>query len=1312
MKIVKYIFLFLIIANLNANAQYWQKVELPPQTTLNAIWLDIFFIDSLYGWVCGQNTNQVLRTNDGGNTWQITTIPVPFGVSSFFEHIHFIDTMNGLCSGPAGLYKTTNGGNTWKPITCINNLVNRDDYDTSKVEMWGSWLHSKDTMYALGGGCFRSVRIRNENIPSGFYDSVYVKRLVWRSTNGGNTWTFFDLGDIPIPNYGTSYFSGLTHIMMYKTGIGYIASSGIIYKTTDFGDSWSLLSLTNRSSTGGNLFAWQEQITNIENTNIILVPYSGTTCTGGGIDLGSDDRGGVIWSNDGVNWRKYSTNAQMYGTALISPTEGWGSGFNATVVRTQNAGTTWELFNTGIDTNDNLDDIFFLNERFGWVVGRNIYRLVFDETEIYVEKHNFDTTICKPAIIIDTTTIITATNNDVRYSIEVFINNDLFNFDVAPKPFISNIYPGGEVKVIVTFIPNNNAYGTQKYAIIINTQPENENKTFIDTIYYTINIKDSITTSSDTIDFGTIMLANNYQDSITLYANANDTLKLVNIEGNEASFCTISHLNKVINHLDNIYITHENNNTITFNINPQDTGNYLIKYTFQTPEPCNQIKEIYVKFNVIHLQAIMKINDSIYAEVICKNDTIIAIPIENKGNDSLIISNLIADESIDILGFGTQLKSIPITIAPDSTDTLFISLTSDIDTIFHSHISIFHNDSSIISPAQITITTAFRKVIIEAKEIIIDFGTICVGDSVIRTFNFINTGNLPVNFSINAIESPFYLVDIGVISEKSAVKPICHAEINNHPVSFLTKTTTPPQEGNSNTIKFPSFGGVAFALANVGVVKPICLAEFISASPDKNIGMPKQVRNDKKISNEIREKPLKTLLISNENGEKPPKTLLISNENGEKPPKTLLISNENGEKPPKTLLISNEIREISNVFNTKKNDSFTFSDSLIANFMDTVCITASFKAITAGSFVDTLRIIDNTCGGEVIFILRGNSVANIVDYAPKMINERVKIKEENMQYIAFSIDFPDSLTLDSAIFINKSKELWHGAELPMTIGGSGVGMIAIHYYSDVVTAINDTFCLHYTGICSGSFCIPISIDFYEDTCNIIIRWDSVINKEPNEIVSLHAIIESIDIPLSFEKIDINIGMDYKLLMPINLFVISEDIEYPLAYNFAFANGISASIAPQELKSGAKLLRLEGMTLMSLPTSTPVYFDTFDIISEQTYLLTLLSGLLDVSNFCGSDWRGGMIFLPNFDANLEQNPVYNDILEVNFSASGDIVIDIEITDIEGNKLITDKIKLPQGDTIKEINLGAISSGKYFINFSTFYHTIAKQIVIAR
>ncbi len=298
----------------------WEKVTNMPPQYLNTYWLDVHFLDDNpdYGWVCGYG-GRIIRTTDGGNSWRGTTIIA----TDQLESIYFVNENVGYASGEGIIFKSVDGGATWLNVTPPN----------VDVLLWGSFFLTENLGFVIGGSC---------QGPQRFY----------RTTNGGATWSndyhFF-------PN------SKLADLMIDPaTGLGYAAGSGLIWKTTDFGKTWDVF-----ARTGG--MDWHEEITNIGKS--FLIPYSvgcdGTTTGFGGNRFSVDD---------GKTWRDFRTNAPMYGTFLLDELRGWACGLDEEIYYTSDGGKNWKLENCGVDAGAGLDDIRFIDDTTGWVVGQGIYR--------------------------------------------------------------------------------------------------------------------------------------------------------------------------------------------------------------------------------------------------------------------------------------------------------------------------------------------------------------------------------------------------------------------------------------------------------------------------------------------------------------------------------------------------------------------------------------------------------------------------------------------------------------------------------------------------------------------------------------------------------------------------------------------------------------------------------------------------------------------------------------------------------------------------------------------------------------------------
>ena len=110
----------------------WQRVEVPTKDGLH----DIEWVTQQIGYAYTYGTGQVLKTENGGNSWKI----VNQLDSVYYEQIQFFDKNNGwICGNKNTLLKTSDGGKNW-----IRQTVG---IDTAGMAFYGMTFKNPDTGY-------------------------------------------------------------------------------------------------------------------------------------------------------------------------------------------------------------------------------------------------------------------------------------------------------------------------------------------------------------------------------------------------------------------------------------------------------------------------------------------------------------------------------------------------------------------------------------------------------------------------------------------------------------------------------------------------------------------------------------------------------------------------------------------------------------------------------------------------------------------------------------------------------------------------------------------------------------------------------------------------------------------------------------------------------------------------------------------------------------------------------------------------------------------------------------------------------------
>lgn len=354
----------------------------------------IFFIDSLYGWVC-QSSEVLLKTSNGGNNW--TSINTGINTS----HFSCIQFMNRQSGWAAGIYqskgiilRTNNGGNNWQ---IVNQNVRWGITSFQMIDSTKGYLsnNEKDTIgftndawntiqYFKGGNGQRIQRVLfidsqngwllgnpyyvNRTTNGGLNWSIYTNTMsntanmyfvnpltgwisvarnqIWKSTNGGINWANqLNLGFHSEEVFGDIYFK--------NASTGWICSNkGKIFCSTNGGQNWTDMLI----SPQGNI-----RVIKLLNANSGLVICNESI---------HDTMSSIIWktTNRGYNWVISSLirDVKVNSAEFIDEQTGYACGDAGYLLKTTNSGINWSVTLNG--TRD-LTSIEFVDNYTGYVCG-------------------------------------------------------------------------------------------------------------------------------------------------------------------------------------------------------------------------------------------------------------------------------------------------------------------------------------------------------------------------------------------------------------------------------------------------------------------------------------------------------------------------------------------------------------------------------------------------------------------------------------------------------------------------------------------------------------------------------------------------------------------------------------------------------------------------------------------------------------------------------------------------------------------------------------------------------------------------------
>ncbi len=291
----------------------------------------IFFIDSLKGWVGGyiyDGNSFIIKTTDGGKNWdesQIGSVP---------SSIYFTNSNIGFCAAYNGIYKSSDGGNSWE-------------------------LNYSDTIH------YNSIKFIDEN--NGWAVGDNTKNIyILKTDNGGTSWTksFIAAGVEP-------------HLDIINDSTVFVTSgdSTKIWKSIDGGNNWNTVFSDTILGYNG---LWDINF---------IDELHGYAC---GFALLKTTDGGNRWEKSSlpllIATNVFSINNQCW-------VSGFGVGYNCILHSDDYANTWTPVF---VDDSSQINDIYFSDINDGWYCSNKFTGAPFYNGFIYKIKKDWRTEISPP----------------------------------------------------------------------------------------------------------------------------------------------------------------------------------------------------------------------------------------------------------------------------------------------------------------------------------------------------------------------------------------------------------------------------------------------------------------------------------------------------------------------------------------------------------------------------------------------------------------------------------------------------------------------------------------------------------------------------------------------------------------------------------------------------------------------------------------------------------------------------------------------------------------------------------------------------
>lgn len=342
--------------------------------TSNAWLYSLHMINATTGWALGVDHStglkRILRTTDGGTTWQDVTPlqrnSTPTSVSqktTYAGNPYFLNAcvawvaMSQPGNAPALLFRTGDGGLTWQQSTLPGSEIRGIDF----IDAYTGWL----TVDVLKNGKFTE---------EDFYHSI----------DGGQSWTKIAIsspatnnqpGALPFAN-ADNHPIFINATTGWITGASYVSDNPRLYITRDGGRTWHQQLLPPPSNVDSRIFksgtvVWQPQFFSAS-AGILPVSFWSTNS----LDIYVTRDGGNSWQDTSLLRFPGNPNLDIYAPTpdpiFVNSNQGWASSplVEPFLYTTSDGGKHWTKFVPQVNMlSIGLFDYDFVTSKVGWAQG-------------------------------------------------------------------------------------------------------------------------------------------------------------------------------------------------------------------------------------------------------------------------------------------------------------------------------------------------------------------------------------------------------------------------------------------------------------------------------------------------------------------------------------------------------------------------------------------------------------------------------------------------------------------------------------------------------------------------------------------------------------------------------------------------------------------------------------------------------------------------------------------------------------------------------------------------------------------------------